>query len=121
MTGSLVVGFAHKRGVCNLRAQPGVFTICEDFGATSLAQTNAGGTVKRASACVKRNFNYRDSAPIPPTAWKYYFRKVAQGAGELTKLLVKPPNKLDEEAEMQRNSNQKVPAKLCEERGNYKK
>ena len=48
-------------------------------------------------------------------------RQVARGAGELTKLLVKPPNELDEEAEMQRKSSQRVPVKLCEERGNYEK
>ena len=70
MTGSLVVGFAHKRSVCNLWAQPEVFTICEDFRATLLAPTNAGGTAKRASACVKRTFSYCDSTLIPPTGQK---------------------------------------------------
>ena len=45
-------------------------------------------------------------------------RQVAQGARELKKLLVKPPNKLDEEAEVQQKSCHKVQAKLRKERGN---
>ena len=36
-------------------------------------------------------------------------------------MLVKPPNELDQEAEVQNNQAKKVPAKLRKERGNYTK
>ena len=47
--------------------------------------------------------------------------KLRKERGNLKNVLVKPPNKLDEEAEVQSSHAKTVPAKLRKERGNYTK